>query len=103
MQEILTTLGNNTQMAVKIVYSTDDICRCCPKMMGENLCETDKKVKSIDNKVVNYFGIFEKKYVYEDIVDHIKSHMTAEIMNDICDSCEWYGISKCKENILKKD
>jgi len=103
MQKIWTLLNDNTKIDVEIVYSTDDICRCCPKMMDENLCDTDKKVKEIDNKVVQYFDIVEDKYVYGDIVDHIKSRMTADAMDEICGSCEWYGVSKCKENILKKD
>ncbi|MCL2236294.1 MAG: DUF1284 domain-containing protein [Defluviitaleaceae bacterium] len=100
MDAITGRLRGNKEVAVEIVFSTDDICAKCPLMMGEDLCETNEKVKSMDRKIVDYFGISEKSYVYNHIVSRINSEMTPAIMNDICGGCEWYPTSACKENIL---
>ena len=72
----------------------------CPKMLGKDLCESNDKVKLIDKKVVEYFGVEEKTYVYQDIVHEINIKMTEPMMDDICSSCKWYSMSACKRNIL---
>jgi len=83
--------------AADIVFSTDDICQKCPRMISRDLCESNDKVKRLDKKVADYFGIEEKKYIYPNIVREINAKMTCDIMDDICGECEWYPI--CKERM----
>ncbi|MDR2569387.1 MAG: DUF1284 domain-containing protein [Oscillospiraceae bacterium] len=100
MTAITTRLRTDCCAPVEIVFTTDDICCKCPRMLGVDLCERNEKVKSFDEKVVAYFEIKEKKYIYQDIIREIGSKMTHEMMDDICNECEWYPISACKKNIL---
>jgi len=100
MTAITTHLRSDANAAIEIVFSTDDICKKCPRMLGVNLCESNAKVKLLDEKVVAYFGIEEKSYIYQDIIREINAKMTSAIMDDICGNCEWYPISACKRNIL---
>jgi hypothetical protein len=100
MTAITDRLRCERNTSVEIVFSTDDICDECPKMRGNDLCEENIKVKNIDKKVVDYFGIEEKDYIYQNIIQEINSKMTPTIMDDICGVCSWYSVSACKKNIL---
>jgi len=100
MTAITTHLRNNANAVVEIVFSTDDICSKCPRMIDNDLCESDDKVKRLDKKVITYFGIKEKNYIYQDIIREINAEMTSSMMDDICSDCEWYPISACRKNIL---
>ena len=90
MTAITNRLRNDDNTTVDIVFSTDDICSKCPRMIEVDLCESNEKVKRLDEKVVAYFEIAEKRYLYQDIIREINAKMTSEIMDDICSECEWY-------------
>ena len=100
MDKITNILRKNENTIIDLVFSTDDICDCCPNMIGKDLCVTNEKVKLIDDKIIKYFSLEEKKYDYNEIVDFIKENITEKIMDDICGECEWYPISACKKNIV---
>ena len=101
MDKITYELRNNKEYLINIVFSTDDICEACPNMLDINLCKTNEKVNNIDSKVIKYFNLEEKEYIYKDIVNYIKNNITLEIMGDICKECEWYNISECRSIICK--
>ena len=101
MDKITYELRNNKEYLINIVFSTDDICISCPNMIDINLCKTNEKVNNIDSKVIKYFNLEEKEYIYKDIVNYIKNNITLEIMDDICKECEWYNISECRSIICK--
>ena len=101
MTTITKRLQSNENVIIDIVFSTDDICKYCPKMVGVDLCEDNDKVKRFDKKVIDYFGIKEKSYIYKEIIKIINSQMTISMMNDICFECSWYAISACKKTIIK--
>lgn len=100
MTAITNRLRGEANVVIDIVFSTDDICGKCPNRIGLDLCRENDKVKRFDNKVIAYFGLQEKSYVYQDIAREINSKMTEAMMNDICSACSWYPISACKEKIL---
>ena len=87
---------------VRIIFSTDDLCRFCPQKKGEGLCADDGKVLSFDRKrkVIEYFQLEEKEYVYQDLIREIDAKMTPEMLEDICGSCSWYQNSLCRRMIL---
>lgn len=101
MTAITRCLRSDTTSVVEIVFSTDDICNKCPKMLGVDLCEDNDKVKRFDKKVVDYFGIEEKCYSYQDIICEINAKMAVSMMDDICSDCNWYPVSACKRNICE--
>jgi len=103
MTGITMHLRNNADAVIEVVFSTDDICEKCPHMLGDDLCESNDKVKRIDNKVISYFGIEEKNYIYQDIICKINAKMTSSMMDDICGDCQWYSMSACRKNILGTD
>ena len=91
----------NEKVQVQLIFSEDDICSKCPNLSENNICKSNT-VNMIDNKVIKYFELEEKVYEYESLIRYIKSHITNEIMDDICGNCEWYSISKCKKIMLAK-
>lgn len=66
-----------------------------------DLCATQEKVKSFDQKMINYFELEEKVYTYSDIIKQIDEQMTEEMLTDICGDCQWFPVSACKKNICK--
>lgn len=84
---------------VQLIFLEDDICSKCPNLAENKICKSDT-VNIIDKKVIKYFKLEEKIYKYDSLLKYIKSHITKEIMDDICGNCEWYSISKCKKRIL---
>lgn len=100
MTAITTCLRTEASTMVELVFSTDDICEKCPNMLGTDLCTEQRKVKSFDNKMIDYFSLEEKSYVYQALVKEIDEKMTEAMLEDICASCNWYPVSACKRNIL---
>ena len=92
-------LRGEKDFRVKITFSTDELCSCCPQKKGEGLCADDEKVLSYDRKMVEYFHLEEKEYIYQDLIREIDEKMTPEILEDICGNCSWYPISACRKNI----
>ena len=102
MDEVVKRLRTEEATEVTIVFSTDDLCAQCPNRKGTDLCSTQEKVKDFDRKTAEYFGIEEKTYIYQELIQEIDDQMTAERMDDICKGCKWYPVSSCKKNVLAK-
>lgn len=100
MTVITNHLRKEANAMVDIVFSTDDICEKCPNMISTDLCKDQYKVKRFDRKMIDYFGLEEKSYIYQEIVREIDAKMTEAIMDDICATCSWYPVSACKRNIV---
>ena len=102
MDEVVAALRNQPGTKIKLIFSTDTLCSCCPHKEGEDLCDTQEKVKRFDQKVVDYFGLEEKEYSYGELVNRIDAEMTEEMLADICEGCSWFPVSACRKNICKK-
>jgi len=100
MNAITKRLRSEEDIIIELVFSTDDICAKCPKMLRENLCESQGHVKLLDQKMVDSFGLKEKHYAYQELVAQINSKMTEAMIDYICSECQWYSVSACKENIV---
>ena len=100
MTAITDRLRYEEEIAIDIVFSTDDICTKCPNMICDGLCRPQDKVRRFDMKAAQFFEIEEKRYIYRDIVGEIKSKVTESILEDICSDCIWYPVSACKRKIL---
>ena len=96
MTAITNRLRSEDNTNIQIVFDTDDICDKCPKKSGDGLCAENDRVMNLDKKIIDYFGIEQKPYIYQDIIKQIDIKMTADIRDDICGGCEWYYI--CKKN-----
>jgi len=102
MTAITNRLRGETGLGIQLVFSTDDICAACPKMLGAGLCESQERVELLDQKMIGYFGLEERRYIYREIVAEINGRMTTKMMDDICGDCQWYPVSACKKNIRKE-
>jgi len=97
MDVITAHLRGAADAEVEIVSSTDDICAKCPLMHGVDQCASNDKVKTLDSKVMAYFAVEERTYVYKDIIQEINKKITADIFEDICGGCEWYSVTPCRD------
>ena len=100
MNEIVAMLRREEPTVIDLTFSTDTLCSCCPHMQAVDNCETNEKVKRYDRKVVEYFQLEEKEYIYQELVKQIRENITPEMLEDICEGCNWYPISACREKIL---
>ncbi|MEQ2400989.1 DUF1284 domain-containing protein [Peptoniphilus hominis (ex Hitch et al. 2025)] len=94
MTEVIKKLRENPE--VRLIKDLDDICKYCPENLGE-VCESQEKVKSYDEKVLKLLNIrADEKYFWEDLralsCDIIFSKDRRE---EICRSCQWNEL--CKE------
>ncbi len=97
MDYITDILRNKENFCVDVIYSTDDICSKCPHMLDINLCRTNDKVNTLDNKVIKYFNIEENKYNYKEVTRFIRENITKEILLDTCSDCSWFEYCDCKK------
>lgn len=100
MNQVTAELRGERPVKIQLVFFTDDLCTCCPHKQGEDVCDANEKVKRYDRKVIEYFHLEEREYIYQEIVEKIRKEITPEIMADICDGCGWYPVSACREKIL---
>ena len=101
MNDVVSRLREKEPVKIQLIFSTDDLCGSCPNKKGVNLCETNEKVQRFDRKVVEYFGLEEKEYIYQELIEKIDRKMTPEMLEDICEGCGWYPISACRKKILR--
>ena len=101
MTDVVHQLRDVPGTTIRLTFSTDTLCSCCPNKLGEDLCDTQEKVKRYDAKTVEYFGLEEKEYVYQDLIRAIDAKATPEILADICRDCCWFPVSACCKNICE--
>ena len=75
MTLITDRMRTDPDLKVQIVFSTDDICRFCPRKRGEGICANDKKVLSFDLGVKNLLNLEEKEYSYQELIHSIHEKM----------------------------
>ena len=99
MNDVVHQLREVPGTRIHLTFSTDTLCSCCPNKLGEDLCDTQEKVKRYDRKTVEYFGLEEKDYVYQDLIRAMDAKATPEMLADICRDCCWFPVSACCKNI----
>ena len=90
MNDVVHQLREVPGTRIHLTFSTDTLCSCCPNKLGEDLCDTQEKVKRYDRKTVEYFGLEEKDYVYQDLIRAMDAKATPEMLADICRDCCWF-------------
>lgn len=68
-----------------------------------NHCHDKERINRLDKRVIDYFGLEEKSYIYQDIIFEINAKITVSMMDDICSECSWYPVSACKKRIVSVD
>lgn len=103
MDQVVHKLRSEEATEIELVFTTDSLCSACPHQVDALTCDTNEKVMGIDQKVIKYFGLEEKKYIYQQLIKEIDEKMTAEMMEDICGACSWYPVSACKGKIVRQE
>lgn len=103
MNRIVFQLNEDT--SIKLVKTTDDICKACPNNLGNGKCQYETRVCKFDSGVLTAFN-FKDNYVYsyKFLLDTLKGKLTHENFKDICGDCEWHSHGYCSticENLKK--
>jgi hypothetical protein len=98
MTAITSGLRGNPAAEIEVVFGADDICKKCPNLINPGICKSEERVRRFDRKVIEYFGVKEKRYIYGEIIREINSFMTQPIMNDICSECSWFTACALHKN-----
>ncbi|MDF2880513.1 MAG: hypothetical protein K0R54_1070 [Clostridiaceae bacterium] len=103
MDKIVLHLNDDT--SIKLVKTTDDICKACPNNLGNGKCQYESKVCKFDAGVLTTFN-FKDNYVYsyKFLLGTLKEKLTQENFKNICGNCEWYSHGYCStiyENLKK--
>lgn len=101
MDEKVELLRYRKDFKIILKSTLDDLCVFCPSNKGD-YCETENKVRFMDEKVLKYFNLKEDVYIYKDVIKNINKKITENILDDICSKCEWYKYDICRNIILKK-
>ena len=56
MNDVVHQLREVPGTRIHLTFSTDTLCSCCPNKLGEDLCDTQEKVKRYDRKTVEYLA-----------------------------------------------
>lgn len=90
MNEVINELKKEDD--VRIVFSNDDICNCCPKFVNGE-CQDIEKVSKYDSHLMSRLHLAEGIFSYA----MLKNLVFAEIIRpnkrcEICADCEWNSI-----------
>ena len=75
MTYITDRMRKDPDLKVQIVFSTDDLCRFCPRKRGEGICADDNKVQVFDSGVIKFLDLEEKTYSYQELIRTIHEKM----------------------------
>ena len=80
MSAIVHSLRNVPGTRIRLVFGPDSLCAHCSHHTADNLCEAQEKVSRFDRKTVEYFGLHEGEYVYQDLIRAIDTQMTPAML-----------------------
>ncbi|MDE5933807.1 MAG: DUF1284 domain-containing protein, partial [Lachnospiraceae bacterium] len=86
--------GENRE--IRLITAPDDICRECPNL-GDNGCKLDDDhVVTKDAVLAQELGL-EVGHIYPvtELLHTVSSNLTAEIFENSCHNCDWYGQGRC--------
>lgn len=92
MGNIIRTMRENNSL-IEIVCDNDDVCKCCPNLIGGK-CKDIDKVNVYDANVKKFADFNEGVYRYNDLKDAVvKGIVNAQIeLKDVCKDCCWIDI-----------
>lgn len=89
MQGIVDALQKNP--SVTLVSGADEVCRCCPNLMGERNCNAQEKVTAYDNAVLDLCLLqIGDSLRWEDFTATVKENILEKnIRTSVCGDCQW--------------
>lgn len=87
MDEVVAKLRAEEGIEIEIVFGTDQICERCPNRIQKNICKTQEKVQQLDAEVIQLLHLKQKKYIYQELINDLNTHITQGILEKICGRC----------------
>ena len=92
MGETISRLHDDPDQIIEVVTGNDDICRYCPRLGEDGLCDCDQKVSVYDDQVQKCFNIHEGRTPFREIQKSVDEHLTEEMLEKICADCQWLDL-----------
>ncbi|MBS1962746.1 MAG: DUF1284 domain-containing protein [Bdellovibrionales bacterium] len=88
-------------LEIEVTARTDSICEPCPNRRG-NLCETEAKIRSLDDAHAAALGIRPgDRLSWGEAKAKIRERITVETMRTICAPCAWLKAGMCERALTK--
>lgn len=88
MTELVQEVRRHPQTEIALVHGCDDLCENCPNRR-ENACETEEKVRAMDEGVRTY--VSREQGTWASFEDASKSLLQGP-WTKICGSCQWFSL-----------
>ena len=87
---------------VKITEGADDICRECPHLLKDHLCNRENKVSLLDTSALETLKIKANSiYEYKKLLEALKNNATLKHFRETCATCSWFSYGYCERGIFK--
>ena len=101
MNEVVDLLNGEQDVLIELNQSLDVLCEHCPHALAQT-CDTEQKVQTMDQKVLQHFNLKCGKQSYRQAIQVIQNQITPKVLEDICGHCSWYAGGQCANLILNK-
>jgi hypothetical protein len=90
MTSVVSALGSSEDLAVRLSMGCDDICSCCPHMVGGE-CEDRDAVTDKDQRAAEFLrlpeeGIFPAGPLWREVAERMRG---LDSLARICGRCHW--------------
>lgn len=108
MREVIGRLNEDAGQTVEMVSGADDICRCCPHLTDEGICDQNEKVSAYDRRTSEVFDLYaiqagdargsdKNKYGrcgYAELQGKIDVLFDPDRLEAVCGGCRWAGLCR---------
>ena len=108
MREVIGRLNEDAGQTVEMVSGADDICRCCPHLTDEGICDQNEKVSAYDRRTSEVFDLYaiqagdarrsdKNKYGrcgYAELQGKIGVLFDSDRLEAVCGGCRWAGLCR---------
>ena len=95
MTRICDALHTDPDQEITIVFSSDDLCDCCPNRQADGGCLTDKKVRCFDSRVASLLNLQENHYFWRRLLTQVQHVLNRKTLKQVCGNCEWQKKGIC--------
>lgn len=82
---------------IRLQLQNDGICQACPQQATSKVCQTETHIQTLDQAVLTTFGLeIGVTYVYQDVIDQLRTAMTPTKFRHCCQTCSWYEYGICE-------
>ncbi len=100
-REIKAVLDSDDLTKIEVSNSLDNICKQCPNNINGEQCDTESKVQKLDQLHMQALDLQIGDIVtWRQAKSLIKTKISLEVFDSICEKCEWKKLNICKDIIF---